>query len=102
WWLSLHWSGAKRAKRMGTMGLSVYAGLGASSLHPLSPLSYVLNYGVMDDAGRIEVRLIYDHRIVDGATIARALTTMEEIMLGPIQNELRDLGLKTVPVARSA
>jgi hypothetical protein len=102
WWLSLNWSGEKRAKRMGTMGLSVYASLGASSLHPLSPLSYVLNYGVMDDAGKMVVRLIYDHRVADGATIARALATMEQIMLKNIQGELIDEAKKIRPVALSA
>ncbi len=89
WWVSLNWSGAKRASRMGTFGLSVYASLGAASLHPLSPLSYVLNYGVMDDAGRIDVRLVYDHRVADGAVIARALATMEDLLNGPILEELR-------------
>lgn len=102
WWLNMNWSGEKRAKRMGTMGLSVYASLGSSSLHPLSPLSYVLNYGVMDEAGKIAVRLIYDHRIVDGATIARALATMEQIMLNEIQNELVNEAKKTQPMALSA
>jgi len=89
WWVSLEWSGAKHASRMGTFGLSVYASLGAASLHPLSPLSYVLNYGVMDDSGRIEVRLIYDHRVADGAVIARALAAMEGILNGAILDELR-------------
>jgi hypothetical protein len=102
WWLSLNWSGEKRAKRMGTMGLSVYAGLGASSLHPLSPLSYVLNYGVMDDTGKIAVRIIYDHRVVDGAMIARALATMEQIMLNDIQNELLREAKESRPMALSA
>jgi hypothetical protein len=95
WWLSLYWSGNKRAKRLGTFGLSVYASLGASSVHPLSPLSYLLNYGVMDEQGRITVRLIYDHRIVDGAVIARALGTMESILNGAIQAELMTLSRPT-------
>jgi hypothetical protein len=91
WWISLHWIGEKRSKRLGTFGLSVYSGLGASSTHPLSPVSYLLNYGVMDERGRITVRLIYDHRIVDGALIARALATMESIFNGPILEELDSL-----------
>lgn len=95
WWISLYWSGNKRAKRLGTFGLSVYASLGASSVHPLSPLSYLLNYGVMDEQGRITVRFIYDHRIVDGAVIARALATMEAILTGAIQSELITLSRPT-------
>jgi len=88
WWLSLHWFGEKRAKRLGTFGLSVYSSLGASSTHPLSPLSFLMNYGVMDERGQITVRLVYDHRIVDGAVVARALATMEALLTGPILDEL--------------
>lgn len=88
WWCSLNWSGEKRAKRLGTFGMSVYSSLGASSLHPLSPLSFLLNYGVLDDRGRITVRLVYDHRIVDGAVVARALATMESMLTGPLLDEL--------------
>lgn len=88
WWISLNWSGGKRAKRLGTFGMSVYSSLGASSLHPLSPLSYLLNYGVMDERGRIAVRLVYDHRIVDGAVVARALATMESLLTGKLLDEL--------------
>ncbi len=43
------------------------------SLHPLSPLTFVLNYGVIDEEGNVNVRLIYDHRVMDGATVARAV-----------------------------
>lgn len=88
WWMTLNWTGEKRAKRLGTFGMSVYASLGASSLHPLSPLSYLLNYGVMDEQGRVSVRLVYDHRIVDGAVVARALASMESALTGPLLDEL--------------
>jgi hypothetical protein len=88
WWISLNWSGVKRAKRLGTFGMSVYSSLGASSLHPLSPLSFLLNYGVIDADGQVSVRIVYDHRIVDGAVIARALATMESIMTGKLLDEL--------------
>jgi hypothetical protein len=102
WWISLHWSGPKRAKRMGTMGLSVYAGLGAASLHPLSPLSFVLNYGVLDEAGGMDVRLIYDHRVADGAVMARALQTLEATLRGQIQEELAALSPHQFPRVASA
>jgi hypothetical protein len=36
WWLALNVWGRKRARYMGTFGVTVYAGLGAASLHPLS------------------------------------------------------------------
>ena len=57
---------------MGTFGVSVYSALGAESLHPLTPLTTALNYGVIQENGDVTVRVIYDHRVMDGATVARA------------------------------
>lgn len=88
WWLGLNQSGYKRARRMGTFGLSVYSALGSESLHPLSPLTSTLNYGVIDGDGTVMVRIIYDHRVMDGATVARALTLLEEILNHDIRAEL--------------
>ncbi len=73
WWAGLNLWGRKRAHYFGTYGISVYSGLGAASLHPLSVLTTSLNYGVIADDGTVDVRIIYDHRVLDGATVARAL-----------------------------
>ena len=35
------------------------------------------------------MKLIYDHRVLDGAYIARRLRDIEEALNGPIRNELR-------------
>lgn len=91
WWIGLNVWGAKRAHYLGTFGISVYAGLGAASLHPLSPLTTTLNYGVFEPDGTVDVRLIYDHRVLDGATVARALQEMETILHTDILTELRAL-----------
>jgi hypothetical protein len=89
WWVGLNSSGVKRAQRMGTFGISVYSGLGAESLHPLSPLTTTLNYGVVGPDGQVAVRIVYDHRVMDGSTVARALAYMEQVLLGEILQELR-------------
>jgi hypothetical protein len=89
WWFGLNVWGRKRAHYMGTFGVSVYAGLGAASLHPLSPLTTVLNYGVIEPDGGVDVRLVYDHRVLDGATVARALDDMERVLTCEILAELR-------------
>ena len=91
WWFALNAWGRKRAAYMGTFGVSVYAGLGAASLHPLSPLTTALNYGVFESGGTLDVRLIYDHRVLDGATIARALARMEAVLHSQILEELGTL-----------
>jgi hypothetical protein len=92
---SLFWLGLNlprtRPGKFGTFGLSVYSSLGAESLHPLSPLTSTFNYGVIDSSGSVWVRLVYDHRVFDGATAARALGRFEEVLTGPIHNELHEL-----------
>ncbi|MBP3954110.1 hypothetical protein J8F10_02210 [Gemmata sp. G18] len=73
---------------MGTFGVSVYSALGAESLHPLSPLTATLNYGVIGPDGRVPVRIVYDHRALDGGTVARTLARLEEVLNGDIYREL--------------
>ncbi len=89
WWSTLNVSGVKRAKRFGTFGLSTYGALGAESLHPISPLTTTLTYGPIDSTGQVCVKVIYDHRVLDGAYIARRLRDIEETLNGPILEELR-------------
>ncbi|QDV37010.1 2-oxo acid dehydrogenase subunit E2 [Tautonia plasticadhaerens] len=91
WWSTLACSGPKRAKRLGTFGLSSYGALGAESYHPISPLTTTLTYGPIDASGLVTVKLIYDHRVLDGAQVARRLADLEEALLGPVLDEL--LGL---------
>jgi hypothetical protein len=89
WWTTLNVSGFKRAKRFGTFGLSTYGSLGAESLHPISPLTTTLTYGPIDpETGRVVLKLIYDHRVLDGAYIARRLEDLEQVLRGPILEEL--------------
>ena len=88
WWIGLNVSGSKRAAAMGTFGVSVYSGLGAESLHPISPLTTILNYGPIAKDGSVSVRIVYDHRVVDGATVARALAYLEGVLNGEIVAEL--------------
>jgi len=91
WWLGLCVWGRKRAHFFGTYGLSTYGSLGAASLHPLSPLTTTLNYGVISADGEVDVRLVYDHRVLDGSTVARALEDLERVLQCEIVAELRYL-----------
>jgi hypothetical protein len=91
WWYVTHARGYRKATWVGTFGISVYSGLGAESLHPLSPLTTTLNYGVIQDNGDVTVRVIYDHRVMDGATVARALSRLEQVLNQEIAAELRGL-----------
>ena len=89
WWSTLNVSGMKRAKRFGTFGLTSYGALGAESLHPISPLTTTLTFGPISKAGDVIIKLIYDHRVLDGAYIARRLRDIETVLNGPILDELK-------------
>ncbi len=91
WWIGLNGSGYYRARHFGTFGISVYASLGAESLHPLSPLTTTLNYGPIDAEGNVNMRLVYDHRVLDGATVARALVRLEEVLNTRCADELEEM-----------
>lgn len=88
WWYLTHVRGYRKATWLGTYGVSVYSSLGAESLHPLSPLTTTLNYGVIQDNGDVTVRVVYDHRALDGATVARTLARLEEVLNLDIVAEL--------------
>lgn len=87
-WLALNHSGHARARRMGTFGLTSYGRLGAEQLHPLWPLSVMLTFGPINTDGRVTVRIVYDHRIMDGSQVARCLGRMEEIINSVLAEEV--------------
>jgi hypothetical protein len=91
WWYVTHARGYRKATWLGTFGVSVYSSLGVESLHPLTPLTTTLNYGVIQENGEVAVRVIYDHRVMDGATVARALGRLDQVLKQDIHAELRGL-----------
>ncbi|NRP21156.1 hypothetical protein LPJGGPFB_04415 [Ensifer adhaerens] len=86
-WLGLN-IGSRRAHYFGTFQLSVYSGLGAESLNPLTPLTTLFNYGRIAQDGTVTVRIHYDHRVMDGANVARALERFEAILNGEVADEV--------------
>lgn len=90
WW-NLHTASRKRAKRMGTFSLSTLAGQAAyNRFHP-SPLTTSLTYGPLDDSGRALVTLLADHRLLDGAPVAKALEQLEQVLQHEMVAELQCL-----------
>jgi hypothetical protein len=86
--------GRIRGNFVGTFGISVYSALGAESLHPLSPMTVLLNYGIIGDDGVVPVRMIYDHRVFDGAMVARVLEMLETTLTTGIVDELERLATR--------
>jgi hypothetical protein len=91
WWLVLN-IGVSREHFFGTFMISVYSALNAESVHPISPSTTLLNYGVINSEGLVTVRIIYDHRVMNGATVARVLARLEEVLNGAIAEEIKALG----------
>ncbi len=89
WSASLNCSGRARAKRFGTFGVTTLGGQGVEQVHPLSPLTTTLTFGPIDAWGKVTVKIIYDHRVLDGAYVARRLVDLEETLNGMILDELR-------------
>jgi len=89
WSVSLNVSGRARAKRFGTFGVTTLGGRGVEQIHPLSPLTTTLTFGPIDAKGKVTVKIIYDHRVLDGAYVARRLVDLEKILNGAILEELR-------------
>jgi hypothetical protein len=98
-WAFLNTMGKSRARYLGTFGVTTTAGLGATLVSVASPMTTTLSYGPFDATGGIEVRLLFDHRVFDGAAAARALADLEETLLGAICSEVADL---REPVRKSA
>ena len=88
WTASLNASGRGRAKRFGTFGVTTLGGQGVEQIHPLSPLTTTLTFGPIDPKGLVTVKIIYDHRVLDGAYVARCLVELEQTLNGAILEEL--------------
>jgi hypothetical protein len=90
WWMGLEMDGMFRACLFGTLSISAAASRGAAGLHILSPLTTTLNYSPFESDGSIDVRIAYDHRVLDGGTVADALVRLEEVLRTTILDELQD------------
>ncbi len=98
WWYATVWSGKIKAKNFGTFGVSLTGASGATALNLIGPLAVALNTGVLQDGGALDVRLHFDHRVMDGMTAARALAAMEARLRREIVAELHALA---APAARA-
>ncbi len=88
-WSSLYFSGYKRAKRFGTFMMSSLGAQGVEQIHPLTPLSTYLTFGPIQADGRVTIKVIYDHRVMDGRHVARVLVDLEHILNTTLAEEVR-------------
>lgn len=88
WWLAINLPFA-REKLFGTFGISAIAASGAEILQLRTMQTTALTYGPADSGGKLKMRLVFDHRVIDAKTAAKALTRLEEVLNGQIAEELR-------------
>jgi hypothetical protein len=96
WWLGMNMSGKARAKTVGTFGLSVLGGAGAGLVNLVAPTATALTYSPFEADGTVEVRLNFDHRVMDGMTAAQALAETEAALRGEVATELLALAARQV------
>ncbi|MFO1002846.1 MAG: 2-oxo acid dehydrogenase subunit E2 [Planctomycetaceae bacterium] len=91
WWWNLKIETKKRARRLGTFFVSTLSGLGAEIQLPPSVQTGCLTYGPLDEHNVARVTLAYDHRIMDGALVARILRRLESVLNDTMSVELLTL-----------
>lgn len=87
WWGGLNVFGATRCHNFGTFCITSVGSQGCGILHVPTLLTSTIHYGTFDSNGKLAMRLTFDHRVLDGATVAQALADLEEILLGEIVRE---------------
>ncbi|QVL34117.1 hypothetical protein KIH39_09480 [Telmatocola sphagniphila] len=80
WWLGLNVSGACRARNFGTFGITSLGGQGTGIVHLANLLTSTIHFGVFEESGKLNVRLSFDHRVLDGASAAEVLQAMEQVL----------------------
>ncbi len=91
WWWNINIAGRSGAKRVGTAFLTTLSGRGAEIRNPPSFQTGCFSYGPMDKEGISRVTLSYDHRLMDGATVAAALECLDSKLNDVVAGELRTL-----------
>lgn len=80
WIHGLYQSGRLKAQNFGTFGISSVAPAGATTVGMASLVTSTLSFGPFDAAGRLDVRLDFDHRVYDGLSAARTLEQLEQTL----------------------
>ena len=87
-WLSLNLFGRRRCHNFGTFSVSSIAAAGAGLMNVVPVLTTSFHPGLMDAQFRLDARVTFDHRVLDGATMARALRDLETILTRDMVREL--------------
>jgi len=100
WWWTLNVALGKRAHRAGTFFFTTLAGKGVEIQDPPSFFTSNLTYGPLDEKNRSRVTMSYDHRLMDGSTVADCLIELEAVLNGSISDELATMVPETRETSR--
>ncbi|MCI0379751.1 MAG: hypothetical protein L0215_19275 [Gemmataceae bacterium] len=90
-WGTLNIFGRRRCHNFGTFSITSVASAGAGLLYVTPLLTTTLHHSLFDEHGNLEMRIIFDHRVLDGATAARAVADFDEVLRREILTELRSM-----------
>jgi hypothetical protein len=97
WWAAVSWSGGVKARNFGTFGISLTGAAGATATNLIAPVTASLNCGVIKPDGTMDLRLHFDHRVLDGMTAARALADLEDVLKKEIVAEMEAMAESESP-----
>jgi hypothetical protein len=88
WWCSLNVFGRRRCHNFGTFSISSIGAQGAGLVTIIPVLTTALHYGQFGADGSLDMRITFDHRVLDGARVARILTDFESVLTREIVREV--------------
>jgi hypothetical protein len=88
WGSILYWSGRRRSRLFGTCALNPFP-TGGVVTQSVTPLSFLLYYGLVEPDGDTQVQVFFDHRVMDGIEVYRLIRDIEATMNRDIAAELK-------------
>ena len=86
--MGLNAFGRRRCHNFGTFSVSSIASQGAGLVSLIPILTSAMHYGLFEPNGMLPMRITWDHRVMDGATIARVLVDLESVLNREMVREL--------------
>lgn len=91
WWLLMNCFPRLRGRYLGTLGGSITAGMGGTALSLITPWTVTFFYDAVEEDGSQVMRVMIDHRVLDGRVMCLAAKDVERELRGPICDELLSL-----------
>ena len=100
WWVGLSF-GRQRANWFGNFSVTSVAACGGGELLALSPGPFIINFDLVQPDQTIRLLIRWDHRVTDGAMIARTAIRLAQVLNGELAAELRAAGRGAADAGRN-